>query len=106
MDLIGQFTCLAIGKSDGDEVSLGALDLSLHEALGLIWNPTGFLGIVGLGLVNTFLFQGHEEVGGGIGVLLLLYWLRHVGWFSVRLERERHFWNSLEPSWNKRKGIH
>lgn len=71
---------LASGKVDGHQVALGGLNFSLHKALFFVWNPASLLAIVGLALVDTFLFERNEQVWGRIGVLtLLLLWLRHFG---------------------------
>ena len=61
-------TYFARGQTDDDQVALGALDLAEDEALLLVGDPGGLLGIVGLGLIDALLFQRHVQVLGGIGI--------------------------------------
>lgn len=74
------FNYLASGQVDCHQLSLGGLDFTLDEALLLVGHPASLLTIVGLALVDTFLFERNEQVWSRIGVLALLnLWLRHFG---------------------------
>lgn len=82
---------LTTGDLDGDEVTLGALDLTLDETLLLIGNPASLLAIVGLACVNSLLFKRDEQELGGIGVGTRAFerdMARHVGG-GVVLGREK-----------------
>lgn len=74
---------LATWDTNGDEVTLGALDLTKDETFLLAGDPAGLLGIVRLGLVNTLLFERNvqEFCGIGVGTGTLDNMARHVGGF-------------------------
>lgn len=72
------YNYLATGQVDGHQITLGGLDLTLHEALLFVGHPACLFAIVRLALVDTLLFQRNEQVRSRIGVIALLdYWLRH-----------------------------
>lgn len=71
-------TYLSTGQANADDVALGGLDLTEQEALLLIGDPAGLLRVVRFRLIDTLLLERHEQVRGGILILLIGNWLRHV----------------------------
>jgi len=65
-------------QTDGDDIALGGLDLTKEITLLLVGNPARLLGVIGFRLIDTPLLQRHEQVGGGILILLIWDWLRHL----------------------------
>lgn len=75
---ISIITHISAGQSYGDQITLGASDLSLNETVGLVRHPARFLRIVRLGLVNSLLFERHEQVRGRIRIVAFLFhYTRH-----------------------------
>lgn len=72
-------TYIATSQGNADDVSLGGLDVTEQVTLLVIGDPTGLLRVVRFRLIDTLLLQRHEQIRGGILILLVGNWLRHVG---------------------------
>lgn len=69
---------LATSDANADDIALGGLDLSQQVTLLFVGDPARLLGVVRFRLIDTLLFERHEQIRSGILILLIGNWLRHL----------------------------